>query len=193
MTTQDRILDRAVRVFSRKGYKNSCIEEIARKAAVNKLTVFRHFHDKETLFLQAVNRMQKTQFDPQALDRQLTFRDIAADLQVIGDAYLKEINASLPLIRIYIGDGLNIESLKDERWFVSPSLKDHFQSYVERTPGADALAKEHAALLAEMFVSYITRKVMPSNKAGDTPAAEETLREGIAAQANYMAHLILGT
>ena len=44
MTTEARILDSAVNLFSRKGYKNTSIKEIARKAQVNSLTVFRYFH-----------------------------------------------------------------------------------------------------------------------------------------------------
>lgn len=56
MTTEERIMDSAVSVFSRKGYQNSSIKEIAQKANVNSLTVFRHFHDKESLFLQAVEK-----------------------------------------------------------------------------------------------------------------------------------------
>lgn len=196
MTTEERIIDSAVSIFSRKGYQNSSIKEIARKAGVNSLTVFRHFHDKETLFLQAVEKMKNSTFDAHALNQKLTYQDMEADLMTIGKAYLDEIYASLPLIRIYIGDGLNFDQLKEERWFVCPILKEHFQSYIESLEDACALAKDHSGLLAEMFVTYITRKVLPSNKYEDvwkkTSEIEVNFNESMRPQAKYMAYMISG-
>lgn len=197
MTTEERIIDSAVSVFSRKGYQNSSVKEIAQKASVNSLTVFRHFHDKESLFLQAVEKMKHSAFDGQALDQKLTYRDVEADLMTIGKAYLDEIYASLPLIRVYIGDGLNFDQLKEERWFVCPVLKEHFQTYIGKLEGVCALAKAHSELLAEMFVTYITRKVMPSNKYKDvwqkTSEIEANFNESMRPQVKYMAYMITGT
>lgn len=196
MTTEERIIDSAVSVFSRKGYQNSSIKEIAQKANVNSLTVFRHFHDKESLFLQAVEKMKSSAFDGQALDQKLTYQDVESDLMTIGKAYLDEIYASLPLIRVYIGDGLNFDQLKEERWFVCPILKEHFQSYIEKLEDVCALAKAHSELLAEMFVTYITRKVMPSNKYRDvwkkTSEIEANFNESMRPQVKYMAYMITG-
>lgn len=196
MTTEDRILDSAVNLFSRKGYKNTSIKEIARKAQVNSLTVFRYFHDKETLFFQAVERMKRHTFRPEALNEALTFRDIMADLTTIGQAYVDEIYASLPLIRIYIGEGMNFEQLKEERWFISPVLKEHFASYVRALDCACPSAKEHADLLAELLVSYITRKVMPSNKHRDvwekTSEIEASFHKTFLPQAKCIAAMITG-
>lgn len=196
MTTEERIIHSAVSLFSRKGYKNTSIKEIARKADVNSLTIFRYFHDKDTLFFQAVEQMKQSVFDPEELNRRLTFQDVTADLMTIGRAYLDEIYANLPLIRIYIGEGLNFEQLNEERWFISPLLKEHFSSYLERLDGACALAREHAGLLAEMFVSYITRKVMAGSKCQDvwekTPEIEAGFEQDFSLQAKYMASMITG-
>ena len=196
MTTEERILESAANVFSRKGYKNTSIKEIAQKAQVNSLTVFRYFHDKETLFLSAVDSMKKSVFDAQALDGKLTYRDLEADLVTIGKAYLDEIYANLPLIRIYIGDGLNFDRLREERWFISPVLTEHFCSYIRRLEGISPLAREHTGLLAEMYVAYITRKVMPSNKYQNiwekTSEFETRFDEVMAPQVRYMARMLSG-
>ena len=196
MTTKERIIDSAVNIFSRKGYTNTSIKEIAEKAEVNSLTVFRHFHDKETLFLQAVEKMKHSDFDAQELDRSLTYQDIEADLLVIGKAYLDEIYESLPLIRIYIGDGLNIAHLREERWFISPMLKKHFCSYLESLEQTGRLAKEYPELLAEMFIVYMTRKVMAGNKYKGawkkTPEEEVNFYERFVPQAQFMARMIAG-
>lgn len=196
MTTEERIIDSAVNLFSRKGYKNTSIKEIARKAQVNSLTIFRYFHDKDTLFFQAVEHMKQHNFCPEALNKKLTCRDVTEDLVKIGSAYVDEIYASLPLIRIYIGEGMNFDQLKEERWFISPVLKEHFCSYIRSLDCACQLAKEHAELLAELFISYITRRVMPSNKHRNiwqkTSEMEASFYENFLPQAKYIAFMITG-
>ncbi len=164
MTTQERILDSAVSLFSRKGYKNTSIKEVAQGAGVNSLTVFRNFHDKDTLFSQAVQEMKKSTFEPEKLNRQLTFQNLEDDLLTIGKAYLDEIFVSLPLISVYIGDAAYFDQRKEKTWFISPVLKAHFQAYVEALDAASSLAKQYSGLLADLFVSYITRKAMGFSK-----------------------------
>ncbi|MFJ9448089.1 TetR/AcrR family transcriptional regulator [Kitasatospora sp. NPDC101235] len=48
------ILDAAFTVFARRGYANTCVQEIAQEAGVAKPTVYNHLHDKESLFREAV-------------------------------------------------------------------------------------------------------------------------------------------
>lgn len=49
-TTKDRILDSALRLFSKKGYLGSTTREIAEDAGVAEVTLFRYFSSKEKLF-----------------------------------------------------------------------------------------------------------------------------------------------
>ncbi|TVP58139.1 MAG: TetR/AcrR family transcriptional regulator [Halomonadaceae bacterium] len=53
---QEDILVAAALVFSAKGYRCSDVDEIAEKAGVGKGTVYRHFVNKETLFLATVEK-----------------------------------------------------------------------------------------------------------------------------------------
>lgn len=194
MTTEERILDSAVILFSRKGYKNTSIKEIARKAQVNSLTVFRYFHDKDTLFFRAVERMKRHTFSPGPLDQKLTYRDVTADLMAIACAYVDEIYASLPLIRVYIGESPNFDQLKEDRWFISPALKEHFCAYIRALDCAAPSAKEHAGLLAELFISHITRKVMSGSKSERAwqkpPGTDDVLRKELLPQVQCMAFMI---
>jgi AcrR family transcriptional regulator len=47
--TRQRILDAAQEVFSRDGFQGATTREIARKAGVNEVTIFRHFHTRDEL------------------------------------------------------------------------------------------------------------------------------------------------
>ncbi|MEV7340314.1 TetR/AcrR family transcriptional regulator [Streptomyces sp. NPDC093544] len=48
------ILGAAFTVFARRGYANTCVQEIAEEAGVAKPTVYNHLSDKETLFRRAL-------------------------------------------------------------------------------------------------------------------------------------------
>ncbi|MFC9844778.1 TetR/AcrR family transcriptional regulator [Streptomyces sp. NPDC060223] len=48
------ILDAAFAVFARRGYANTCVQEIAEEAGVAKPTVYNHLSDKENLFRHAM-------------------------------------------------------------------------------------------------------------------------------------------
>lgn len=54
--TKDKILDAALSLFSKKGYLGATTKEIAKKAGVAELTLFRHFSSKERLFEAMINR-----------------------------------------------------------------------------------------------------------------------------------------
>jgi AcrR family transcriptional regulator len=48
--TREKILEAGLRLFSKKGYLGATTKEIAQKAGVAELTLFRHFTSKEKLF-----------------------------------------------------------------------------------------------------------------------------------------------
>lgn len=56
LPTRDKILETALRLFSRNGYLGATTREIAREAGVAEVTLFRHFPSKEALFGEVINR-----------------------------------------------------------------------------------------------------------------------------------------
>jgi len=51
MTTKDKILKSALKLFSQKGYLGTTTKEIAKEARVAEVTLFRYFISKENLFI----------------------------------------------------------------------------------------------------------------------------------------------
>jgi AcrR family transcriptional regulator len=81
--TKDKIADAALDVFASKGFKASTTREIAMKAGVNEVTIFRLFKTKERLFNAAAERigqipMNMVSGTPEPSD------DIVADLTDMG-------------------------------------------------------------------------------------------------------------
>ena len=103
--TRQRLLDAAERVFARNGLDGATTREIAREAAVNEVTLFRHFQTKEKLLAEVVQRT----FDQQeeTLAAQPPAGD-AVDLCVTLRRYAKRyhdiLQRNLPLLRTLIGE-----------------------------------------------------------------------------------------
>ncbi|MGJ3239855.1 MAG: TetR/AcrR family transcriptional regulator [Anaerolineae bacterium] len=55
-TTKDRILDAAMSIFSRKGYYDTNLDEIAQESASSKGSIYFHFPNKEKLFISLVDQ-----------------------------------------------------------------------------------------------------------------------------------------
>jgi AcrR family transcriptional regulator len=55
MDTRKKILESGLKLFSEKGYLGATTKEIAKKAGVAELTLFRHFTSKEKLFEEMIN------------------------------------------------------------------------------------------------------------------------------------------
>jgi len=53
--TRDKILEAGLKLFSKKGFLGATTKEIAKKAGVAELTLFRHFSTKERLFEEMIN------------------------------------------------------------------------------------------------------------------------------------------
>jgi AcrR family transcriptional regulator len=69
-STEDRIVEAAVQLFARQGFKGSSTREIARLAGVNEVTLFRHFPRKRDLFWAAI----ESRFSRLRLSRELKIR-----------------------------------------------------------------------------------------------------------------------
>src|SRR6185437_5349250 len=54
---QDRILDAAVRVFRRHGFRRSSIEQAAEEAGLTRQALYHHFSSKEALFRAVLERL----------------------------------------------------------------------------------------------------------------------------------------
>jgi AcrR family transcriptional regulator len=69
-STQDRIVEAAVQLFSRQGFAGSSTHEIARLAGVSEVTVFRHFPRKKDLFWAATeSRLRRLRISKELRDR----------------------------------------------------------------------------------------------------------------------------
>jgi AcrR family transcriptional regulator len=99
--TRDKILDAGLRLFSKKGYLGATTKEIAKKAGVAELTLFRHFTSKERLFGEMIERYSFLPALRELLPgiRDMEYRDA---LSAIAKKYLERLSERRDLIKIML-------------------------------------------------------------------------------------------
>lgn len=98
-STRDRILEAGLRAFSEKGYLGATTKEIAVKAGVAELTLFRHFSSKEKLFEEVINTYSFLPALKGLLPEiaELTYKDA---LTIIAGRFLETLTARKDMIQI---------------------------------------------------------------------------------------------
>lgn len=97
--TKERILKAALELFSKRGYLGATTREIALRARVAELTVFRYFTSKEKLFEEVINTYS---FLPRLKELLIEIKDkpYREALIIIALKFLELLNARKDLIRI---------------------------------------------------------------------------------------------
>ena len=95
------ILDAAVETFAAKGYAQTDVQEIADRVGIGKGTVYRHFGNKEALFLAAVKHARDKLID--AVDAvQDTAADPLAQLRTCMTAILRFFDSHSEIVELLI-------------------------------------------------------------------------------------------
>lgn len=100
LTTEDKILNASILLFSQKGYSAVTTKEIAKEAGVCEMTLFRHFENKHNLFAKTFDRFV---FFPKykALFDGLEW-DLEKDLIKICSAYQQILYKNRKIILMYL-------------------------------------------------------------------------------------------
>jgi AcrR family transcriptional regulator len=122
---EDRILDAAMRVFRRHGFRRSTIEQAAEEAGLTRQALYHHFASKEALFRGAIARLYERALAAEteaARAAEAAGRDLA-------DIVIAEITARLGVLLTELQGSPHLEELLSEHLAQS---RDLYQSYFAR-------------------------------------------------------------
>ncbi len=150
------ILDAATAAFLHSGYAAS-VDEIAATAGVGKQTVYRHFGDKQALFLAAVAAARETGSGPAGADP-VTPGDPVADLTRMGSQILATTLSPTvaALHRLTIAELTNHPELS-RQWGdgAGPYLTEHLAGYLRRCDEAGLLSVPDPERAARQFAFLV--------------------------------------
>jgi AcrR family transcriptional regulator len=134
---QDRILDAAMRVFRRHGFRRSSIEQAAEEAGLTRQALYHHFNSKEALFRALIERLYED-----SLAAEIAAAKAAEEAgEELADILIAEIGARLQALFASLEGSPHIEELFSEHL---AQARDLYQTYATR------FADEVAATIARV-------------------------------------------
>ncbi|MGA7803861.1 TetR/AcrR family transcriptional regulator [Bradyrhizobium sp.] len=125
---QDRILDAAMRVFRRHGFRRSSIEQAAEEAGLTRQALYHHFSSKEALFRAAIERLYE-----QALAAERAAAETAEQAgQDLAGIVIAEIGARLGALFAALEASPHLDELLSEHL---AQARDLHQTYSARFGG----------------------------------------------------------
>jgi len=125
---QDRILDAAMRVFRRHGFRRSSIEQAAEEAGLTRQALYHHFSSKEVLFRAVIERLYE-----QSLAAESAAAKAAEEKgHDLADILVAEIAARLGALFASLEGSPHIEELFSEHLVQG---RDLYQTYATRFEG----------------------------------------------------------
>lgn len=131
VSSRDRLLAAAARVFAREGLQGATTRGIAREAGVNEVTLFRHFQNKERLLAAVLERAVTAQQHALA-DESFWTGDLEGDLRRYAAAFNAVLEENELLIRTLIGEARrHPEYARQVIMEATRASRDRFISYLE--------------------------------------------------------------
>ena len=180
--TRERILRAALTAFGSSGYSGATTKDIAKRAGVNEVTLFRHFKSKQALFAASLAEMMPL---PEIMD-QVTFDEdepaeamIAQNVRIV----LGILKANRHLFMVIIGEGWRHPRMRKtmgdagiERGvrFLSGNLEKMMGIGKLRRMDPDVAAR---ALIGMVQCYFLTRYLMSTRP--PTPREEDSYVDGV--------------
>lgn len=131
--TEVRIVEAAVQLFSRQGYKGTSTREIAQLAGVNEATLFRYFARKADLFWAAAeSRLTRLKLGRELQNGLTSDLDPEVVLPMLVEFLVKEISEDSELMRLLYVAGFEF-------------------------PGADRMVRDHLGPIFDAVNAYFSR------------------------------------
>jgi len=161
-TTKEKILESALKLFSRKGYLGATTKEIAKEAGIAEVTLFRYFHSKEALFEEVINNYS---FLPKLKEilKKVESQSYKEVLKIIAFEFLKLLESKKDLIRIMHSEMQRYpEKIKKIYENVIENTFKLLSKYFEKLQKEEILKEFNSELAARaflgMFFSYFYAK-----------------------------------
>ncbi len=133
--THQRIIEAALQEFIQKGYKGASTRAIAERAAVNEVTLFRHFGSKLDLLRIAVEYEVSRMHFPNTIESYVEL-DLQEGFHKFILEYLMQLTRQSDILMLGFAESYShpqvVDSLKHMFWRVRTSLQEYFSSMQER-------------------------------------------------------------
>ncbi len=168
--TSDLILTAAMELFSEKGYAAVTTKEIAAKAQVSEVTLFRYFETKKAMYQKVFEKFVINPSMDEILNRELT-GDLRTDLTNIALSFQNMIKGNLRLIRINLKDNKELFDFDGQQVFPDKLIIEKLTPYFTDMKEKGKIIGEPSVLAVD-FVLINISLILFLIYSGDMPELE---------------------
>ncbi len=178
--TRERILDAANEVLGARGFDGATVEEIAGRAGVSAMTVYRHFEGREGLV-----RALMQERGSRELAREIALgdgADLEDDLLALAEGVLRTVSRNAGLIQMVFGTSRSrweeLAPLRDAQRGTAAAIERYLQARVDegRLGGADGRTLARAFLGMLMTFSYFEPEYLEQTRRDHEQTARFVVR-----------------
>ncbi|SFJ47303.1 MULTISPECIES: TetR/AcrR family transcriptional regulator [unclassified Bacillus (in: firmicutes)] len=129
--TAEKIIQATIELVKERGYKAATTKEIAMRAGVNEVTIFRNFKNKKGIIEAAVYEFSYVPHLKQFLQTEIVW-ELETDLKNLARHYHKFLNEVKDMISIGIRETGEFPELDDEIAKIPKGLKEELMIYFEK-------------------------------------------------------------
>jgi len=177
--TRRRIVDAAMDLFGKKGYVATTTREIASKAGVTEVTIFRHFGTKENLFETGIKEGSPVAILGKELEARLSGH-LSQDLATLADAILSIALTRADLIRLGMIEAPTSPELTRVVRQIPARFKAFIAEYLLESHREGRIVEGDFAVLAEIFYSVLLQYVLSLSSLG--PGDSHVKREKLVSE-----------
>jgi len=157
--TREYMIKAAQTIFSEKGYEAATTREIAIRANVNEITLFRHFGTKSGLLQECINRFASAASLTSELDEEL-LGDLQHDLEYLARTYLTSAMKRIEHLRLCIMEAPRNPELACIFSQIPIRLSSHLEEYLLGQYEKGAIPKSNFELSSQVFYGSLFQFVL---------------------------------
>lgn len=183
--SRSQILDAALELFSRRGFRATSVRDIASRAGVSTGNVYHHFPDKESLFRTLLDRYWQAIEDPDyPFNRALAQGAFPDDLEALGRAARESVERYRQYVDLIYVDVVEFEGSHIRKFYSRMArrfeafLASHYdpeELEAKLRPGVTPASA--AMLVARVYLNYFAVEILFGVKDHFGKGPEESLQE----------------
>lgn len=183
--SRSQILDAALELFSRRGFRATSVRDIAAEAGVSTGNVYHHFPDKESLFRNLLDRYWEAIEDPDyPFNRALAQGAFPDDLEALGRAARESVEQYRQYVDLIYVDVVEFEGSHIRKFY--SEMAQRFEAFLEGHYDPEELQAKlrpgvtpasAAMLVARVYLNYFAVEILFGVKDHFGKGPEESLQE----------------
>lgn len=134
-STRNKIIEATIELVNERGYKGATTREIAKRAGVNEVTLFRHFGSKKGIVEAVIKEYEFVDLIENTFDEKIIW-DLEKDIQMLAKEYQSLLEKKKTVLLLSLKEANNFPELNELTKYIPQKyieiVEEYFKEMVER-------------------------------------------------------------